>query len=172
MLQCRSKAVFFSHEVQTIFQAAGLQLTVKETERAGHATEMVRELAISSCEAVVTVGGDGTVHEALQVSAMCFCIRSPCYQPDSEMLHTSNEKLQQPQVANLTRGFLAQFMADWYFMSRDPVATAVTAKHALSAATHGIVTCARFFSSKFNCILSLPLALPQSDLTLQSYLES
>lgn len=64
--QGRSKAVFYSNKIQTIFKAAGLQLTVKETERAGHATDIVRAQTPGSCDAIVTVGGDGTVFEALQ----------------------------------------------------------------------------------------------------------
>lgn len=68
MLQCRSNALFQSPDVQNIFKAAGLVLTVKKTDRAGHATEMVKELDLAACDALVTVGGDGTVFEALQVS--------------------------------------------------------------------------------------------------------
>ena len=60
--------MFYSNDIQTIFKAAGLQLTVKETERAGHATDIVRALTPGSCDAIVTVGGDGTVFEALQVT--------------------------------------------------------------------------------------------------------
>ena len=67
MLQCRSREQFQSIGVQSIFKAAGLELSVKETQRAGHATEMVRDLDLDSCDALVTAGGDGTVFEALQV---------------------------------------------------------------------------------------------------------
>lgn len=64
--QGRSKQIFYSKEVQTIWQAAGLEVTVRETEHRGHATDLVRQLPLGSCDALVTVGGDGTVHEALQ----------------------------------------------------------------------------------------------------------
>lgn len=67
MLQCRSKEQFQSIGVQSIFNAAGLELSVKETQRAGHATEMVRDMDLDTCDALVTAGGDGTVFEALQV---------------------------------------------------------------------------------------------------------
>ena len=66
-LQRRSKAMFQSPEIQSIFKAAGLSLSVWETERPGHASEMVKQLDLAACDALVTVGGDGTVHEALQV---------------------------------------------------------------------------------------------------------
>lgn len=56
--------------MQTILQAAGLEVTVKETEHPGHATDIVRQLALDSCDAVVAVGGDGTVFEALQVTCL------------------------------------------------------------------------------------------------------
>ena len=47
-------------------------MTVSQTHHRGHATEIVRQLPIGSCDALVTVGGDGTVFEALQVpSTMC-----------------------------------------------------------------------------------------------------
>lgn len=64
---CRSKEVFYSSSVQTIFKAAGLEVTVKETQHRGHATDIVRQLPLGTCDALVTVGGDGTVFEALQV---------------------------------------------------------------------------------------------------------
>ncbi|KAL0044874.1 hypothetical protein WJX82_000765 [Trebouxia sp. C0006] len=64
--QGRSKAMFQSPEIQSIFKAAGLSLSVWETNRPGHASEMVKNLDLAACDALVTVGGDGTVHEALQ----------------------------------------------------------------------------------------------------------
>lgn len=59
--------MFDSHNIQTIFKAAGLSMSVKETQRAGQATEMVQGLDLGQCDALITVGGDGTVFEALQV---------------------------------------------------------------------------------------------------------
>ena len=115
-MQCRSQAVFYSHEVQTIFQAAGLQLTVKETERAGHATEMVQELAISSCDALLTVGGDGTVFEALQViaAATCFCVK-----PELEAwLHGMSSSC--CQTYSMTSIPLQRMGCVWELQSSDP----------------------------------------------------
>ena len=70
----RSKQIFYSTAVQTILQAAGLDVTVKETEHPGHATDIVRQLALDSCDAVVAVGGDGTVFEALQVIRLQYLV--------------------------------------------------------------------------------------------------
>ena len=72
MLQCRSHTLFQSPDVQNILKAAGLSLTLKETDRAGHATEMVKELDLAACDALVTFGGDGTVFEALQVGTVTY----------------------------------------------------------------------------------------------------
>ena len=63
--------MFDSQSIQTIFKAAGLSVTVTETQRAGHATEMVQSLKLDCCDALITVGGDGTVFEALQVMPFC-----------------------------------------------------------------------------------------------------
>ena len=68
-VQCRSKQMFESYSVQTILKAAGVIVTVHETQRSGHATHIVQALQLDSCDAIVTVGGDGTVFEALQVKA-------------------------------------------------------------------------------------------------------
>ncbi|KAL0029421.1 hypothetical protein WJX77_006321 [Trebouxia sp. C0004] len=64
--QGRSKAMFQSPDIQNVFKAAGLSLSVWETNRRGHATEIVKQLDLAACDVLVTVGGDGTVHEALQ----------------------------------------------------------------------------------------------------------
>ena len=71
VMQCRSRQMFDSHSIQTIFKAAGLSVTVTETQRAGHATEMAQSLQLDHCDALITVGGDGTVFEALQVLPFC-----------------------------------------------------------------------------------------------------
>ena len=71
VVECRSRQMFDSHSIQTIFKAAGMNVTVKETQRAGHATEMVQNLQLGHCDALITVGGDGTVFEALQVMPFC-----------------------------------------------------------------------------------------------------
>ncbi|KAL3160513.1 hypothetical protein ABBQ32_010818 [Trebouxia sp. C0010 RCD-2024] len=66
LVQYRSRQMFDSHNIQTIFKAAGFSMSVKETQRAGHATEMVQGLHLGHCDALITVGGDGTLFEALQ----------------------------------------------------------------------------------------------------------
>ena len=47
--------------------AAGLKVTVHETLRRGHASDVVSGLDLSGVDLVVYVGGDGTVYEGLQV---------------------------------------------------------------------------------------------------------
>lgn len=81
LAQCRSRQMFDSHSIQAIFIAAGLRMTVKETQRAGHATEMVRGLELDQCDALITVGGDGTVFEALQVIISAWAWSSKSWQP-------------------------------------------------------------------------------------------
>ncbi len=50
-----------------VLDAAGLQVAVVTTRARGHAAEVARGLRTDECDAVVCVGGDGTVYEALQV---------------------------------------------------------------------------------------------------------
>ncbi|KAK9805531.1 hypothetical protein WJX72_003548 [[Myrmecia] bisecta] len=56
----------FAKVVQPIFDAAGLVVIVHQTQHAGHATELAQQLDLAGCDALVMVGGDGTVFEALQ----------------------------------------------------------------------------------------------------------
>ena len=59
--------------VEPILAAAGFEVTAQETLRAGHATQIVAGLAPQDYEAVVAVGGDGTVFEILQAGhPLCF----------------------------------------------------------------------------------------------------
>lgn len=51
-----------------MFHAAGFDVTCHMTESAGHATDIVRDEALEHFQAVVAVGGDGTVFEVLQVN--------------------------------------------------------------------------------------------------------
>ncbi len=53
--------------VQPVLGAAGIQHTLHVTERAGHATELAARMDLTNCDAIVFMGGDGTVHESLQV---------------------------------------------------------------------------------------------------------
>lgn len=63
---CRSRAVW-ANECQPILQAAGLSVEQLETQRPRHATEMARKLSVQDIDAIVCVGGDGTMSEILQV---------------------------------------------------------------------------------------------------------
>ncbi len=47
------------------FVERGIELTVKETKYSGHAVELVREALESGFTRIMTVGGDGTVNEAV-----------------------------------------------------------------------------------------------------------
>ena len=57
-------------------EAAGFQLDVRETQGPGHATEIVREVQLEVFDAVVAVGGDGTIFEILQVRRWCWLLQT------------------------------------------------------------------------------------------------
>jgi len=46
-------------------EAAGLQFTFEFTEAPGHATELARAARLQGADTIVSVGGDGTVHEVV-----------------------------------------------------------------------------------------------------------
>jgi diacylglycerol kinase (ATP) len=48
-----------------VFEEAGVQVDVVETERALHATELCRDLDMTGYDGVVLCGGDGTIHEGV-----------------------------------------------------------------------------------------------------------
>ena len=50
---------------EPILRAAGCTSRVVETQRSGHAREFLAELPHGACDAVIVVGGDGTLHEAI-----------------------------------------------------------------------------------------------------------
>jgi diacylglycerol kinase (ATP) len=52
-------------EAVDMLRAAGWTATRKETEDPGHATELARQAATEGYDAVVAVGGDGTLNEVL-----------------------------------------------------------------------------------------------------------
>jgi len=52
-------------QVKPVFDAAGVDLTIFETEYAGHAREFVRGLDFSEVDGFCAVGGDGTMHEVI-----------------------------------------------------------------------------------------------------------
>jgi diacylglycerol kinase (ATP) len=52
--------------INTTFAEQEVNITVQETQYAGHATALAKEYALKNYEAVVAVGGDGTVNETAQ----------------------------------------------------------------------------------------------------------
>ena len=64
--RCRARHTFTKH-VRPILEAAGFHLDVRETQGPGHATDIVKEAELQIFDAVVAVGGDGTIFEILQV---------------------------------------------------------------------------------------------------------
>ncbi|KAK7460375.1 sphinganine kinase lcb4 [Stygiomarasmius scandens] len=60
------KAVsIFSKQVEPLLKAAGCTLDVSQTTHNGHAFDIAKSLTLDSYDAVVTVSGDGLVHEVL-----------------------------------------------------------------------------------------------------------
>lgn len=53
--------------MRPILEAAGFHMDVRETQGPGHATDIVKEAELQNFDAVVAVGGDGTIFEILQV---------------------------------------------------------------------------------------------------------
>ncbi|KAG0740704.1 hypothetical protein G6F57_011205 [Rhizopus arrhizus] len=62
--QSKAKEIFEYH-VRPIFQAAKCEVTVKYTQRQGHAIQIAKELDPTAYDAVVTVSGDGIIHEMI-----------------------------------------------------------------------------------------------------------
>ena len=59
-----SKAIVHD-KVLPVLRAGGVETVLKETEYAGHPVVLTRTLDLAGIDAVVVVGGDGTVHEAV-----------------------------------------------------------------------------------------------------------
>ncbi|EFN55392.1 hypothetical protein CHLNCDRAFT_134482 [Chlorella variabilis] len=73
----------YEKEVRPALEAAGCQLAMHLTKATGHATELVRQVEPGSVDAVVAIGGDGTMYEALQASAWLPCeIEGMLMRPD------------------------------------------------------------------------------------------
>ncbi len=51
--------------IKPIFEAGGIELEIIETKYAGHAKDIARAMEIDKFESVCLVGGDGTMHEAI-----------------------------------------------------------------------------------------------------------
>jgi len=52
--------------VKRILEEAKIECVVLATERAGHATEMVRDKPMDGIDAIVVIGGDGTINECVK----------------------------------------------------------------------------------------------------------
>ena len=51
--------------IKPIFEAGGIELEIIETKYAGHAKDIARAMNIEKFESLCLVGGDGTLHEAI-----------------------------------------------------------------------------------------------------------
>ena len=52
-------------KVQPVFDAAEVTLQIMETEFAGHAQEIARDIDLTGLEGFCAIGGDGTLHESM-----------------------------------------------------------------------------------------------------------
>ena len=59
----KRRGVGILEQVQPVFAAAGAELDVRTTERAGHAQEIARTADLEGYAGLCLIGGDGTVHE-------------------------------------------------------------------------------------------------------------
>ncbi len=59
----------YEQMVRPVLDAAGVEHTLHVTHAAGHGTELVAAADLSRCDGLLFMGGDGTVHEGLQVLA-------------------------------------------------------------------------------------------------------
>jgi diacylglycerol kinase family enzyme len=65
----RAHKLFHRWVLPVLEDAAGMSVSSLITQGEGHATRLVAELQLSSLDCLLFVGGDGTVHEGLQVRA-------------------------------------------------------------------------------------------------------
>jgi len=59
------KGIGILDRVKPIFDEGGAELTILETEYAGHAREMAREKDFTGYDGFCAIGGDGTMHEVI-----------------------------------------------------------------------------------------------------------
>ncbi|CAO3645041.1 unnamed protein product [Mucor hiemalis] len=55
----------FEYHVRPVFESAKCQIDVRCTEHQGHAIQIAKELDINAYDVVVTVSGDGVIHEVI-----------------------------------------------------------------------------------------------------------
>jgi sphingosine kinase len=51
--------------VKPLFEAAGIDLTIRKTEYAGHARKIAQSIDFQDLDGICAIGGDGTMHEVL-----------------------------------------------------------------------------------------------------------
>jgi YegS/Rv2252/BmrU family lipid kinase len=59
------KGIKILNKVQPIFEKGGSELTILETEYAGHARDYANELDFTGYDGFCAIGGDGTMHEVI-----------------------------------------------------------------------------------------------------------
>ena len=64
----RAKTIF-QQEVLPLLQAAGLHIDVQYTRQPGDAARLVKTADLAAVDVFAVVGGDGTIHELLQVGS-------------------------------------------------------------------------------------------------------
>lgn len=52
-------------ELERELRARGVEFSLVETERSGHAVELARSLALNGAGTIIAAGGDGTIHEVV-----------------------------------------------------------------------------------------------------------
>ncbi|MGK7874684.1 MAG: diacylglycerol kinase family protein [Xenococcaceae cyanobacterium] len=59
----RARSIF--QQVRPLFEKSYLHFTVTETTGAGHAQDIIQKMSLEEVDALVVVGGDGTIYEAI-----------------------------------------------------------------------------------------------------------
>ena len=81
-----------------MLRAAGLEVAAQETQHAGHASQMAADLDLGRTAALVMVGGDGTVFEALQARARCWPPSVVTHGQTHLVAHWSRDHLSWPKT--------------------------------------------------------------------------
>ncbi len=61
----KKKGLHILEQVQPVFESVNAEVTVLETEYAGHTRDLARETNMSEYDGFCCIGGDGTMHEAI-----------------------------------------------------------------------------------------------------------
>jgi diacylglycerol kinase family enzyme len=65
LVHCRAISAW--REVVDVLSLAGIETETHETSHSGHATEIAAMVDTDHCAVLAVVGGDGTLHEVVQV---------------------------------------------------------------------------------------------------------